>query len=182
MAVRDGAIVGIDLAVTRPSTIAVLSKSGCIEIHHLKFDELVSKLSHARLVAIDAPLSLPNKGAFRDFERALLRRGYSLLPLSLISMRKLASIGIKLKNILENEGVIVLETHPASAKRALGLSDGDLMNITKRLRFCKRLPRNKDEIDALICLLVALLYEDGKTEEIKGEEGSMVLPLPGVNI
>ncbi len=180
MAANGDVIAGIDLAVTRPSTIAVLSESGCIEVRHLKFNELISELSHARLVAVDAPLSLPNEGAFRDFERALLKRGYRLLPLSLTSMRKLANIGIELKNILENEGVVVLETHPASAKRALGLSDDDLVNIMKKLRFCKKLPRNKDEIDALVCLLVALLYVNGKTEEIKGEEGSMVLPLLGV--
>ncbi len=173
-------VAGIDLAVTRPSTIAVLSD--CIEIDRAKSSELISRLSHAKLVAIDAPLSLPSKGAFRDFERLLLRRGYKLLPLTLTSMTKLALKGTKLKRTLEERGIIVLETHPTSARKALGLSSEDIVNVMKRWELCEGPPKNQDEIDALTCLLVALLYMDGRVEEIKGEEGSMILPASGVQL
>ncbi len=173
-------VAGVDLAVARPSTVAVLSD--CIKISHVRFDEMVIILSHAKLVAIDAPLSLPSKGAFRDFERLLLRRGYKLLPLTLASMKKLTLKGIELKRALEDKGVIVLETHPTSARKALSLSNEGLVNVMKRWRFCSIYPKNQDEIDALTCLLVALLHMDGKTEEFRGKDGSMILPAPNAKL
>ncbi len=177
---KRGIIAGIDLAVAKPSTVAMLLD--CIEIRYMKFNDLAPKLSHAKLVAVDAPLSLPSKGAFRDFEKDLLRRGYKLLPLTLISMKKLALEGIELKRALEERGVIVLETHPTSVRKALGLSNDDVIEVMKRWGFCKRPPKNQDEIDALTCLLVALLYMEGKTEEYKGKEGSMILPSLGARL
>ena len=177
---RGRFIAGIDLAATRPSTIATLSD--CIEISHVEFNELMARLSHAELVAVDAPLSLPSKGAFRDFERILLKRGYRLLPLTLPSMKRLTLRGIELKRALESKGVVVLETHPTSARKALGISSEDVVSIMKRWKFRSNYPKNQDEIDALTCLLVALLYMDGKTEEFRGEDGSMVLPASGVHL
>ncbi len=170
-------LAGVDLSITRPSAVAILS--GGIKILRVEYEELATRLSKMEVVAVDAPLTLPKGGAFRDFEREILRRGFRLLPLNMKSMRELALRGSELRKALEREGVIVLETHPTTVRRILGLSRKDLVQLMVRMGYHGERLLSPDDVDALTCLLISILYVEGKVEIVRGEEGSMVLPLPG---
>jgi len=141
--------------------------------------DVVELLSGVDVVAVDAPLSLPREGAFRDFERELLGRGFRLLPLNMRSMRKLAELGERFRVMLSARGVTVLETHPATVRRVMGVSGMELVSLMSKYGYCSGPPKSDDEVDALTCLSVAVLYVRGEVEVVRGEEGSMILPLPG---
>ena len=176
-------LAGIDLSVSRPSSTAIFGD--CIELLILPTEDIVEELTSRgiSLVAIDSPLNLTNK-PYRDVERVLLSRGYRLLPLNMKGMRELAIEGIKLKEKLEAVGIEVIETHPRSARLALGfhnVSDFSKL-IMKYLKLCSERNLSKDDIDAITCLLVSLLYRYGKAEIISGKEGTIVLPASGIHL
>ncbi len=175
-------LIGIDLAVRKPSSLAGYSKGSKIEIWRMAPHELLEGGLEAELIVIDAPLSLPKEGAFRDFEREVLSRGYKLLPVKKGPMKDLAIMGSRLKLKLESKGIKVVETHPSSALKALGTTRHHVVSFLSRVGFAPRPPTSEDDEDALICLLVGILYLRGEVEIFEGEEGSMVLPKPGLRL
>ncbi len=175
-------MIGIDLAVRRPSSLAGYLKGSRIWLWKADPPELLEGKLKAELIVIDAPLSLPKEGAFRDFEREMLSRGYKLLPLKKGPMRELAIIGYKLKRKLEDEGIKVLETHPASALKALGTTRHHVVSILSRIGFASNPPASRDDEDALICLLVGMLYLKGEVEVFEGRDGSIILPRPDLKL
>ena len=168
-------IAGVDLSVVRKSSIAFIDD--CIKLKRIPYGELARFLSSFDTVVIDAPLSRPRSGAFRDFERVLLARGFKLLPLNLSSMVKLTDLGFKLREELERLGVAVYETHPRTARIVMGLSELELIDAMSKYSLCSK-PKSKDDVDALTCLTVGLLHSKGLTEVIEGSEGKFLLPLP----
>ncbi|MDK2384618.1 MAG: hypothetical protein QI199_07420 [Candidatus Korarchaeota archaeon] len=182
MLLRRYDLIGIDLAVKKPSSLAGYSKGRGIEIWRMAHHELLEGELETELVVIDAPLSLPKEGAFRDFERKVLLRGYRLLPIKRGPMRELAIIGSQLKLKLESKGVKVLETHPSSALKAIGITRHQVVSLLSKMGFIPSPPKSEDDEDALICLLVGMLYLKGGVEIYEGEEGLMVLPKPGLRL
>ncbi len=175
-------LIGIDLAVRKPSSLAGYSKGSKIEIWRMTPCELLEEGLETELVVIDASLSLPKEGAFRDFEREVLSRGYKLLPVKKGPMRDLAIMGSQLKLKLESKGVKVLETHPSSALKAIGMTRYHVVSLLSKVGFTPSPPVSEDDEDALICLLVGMLYLKGGVEIFEGEEGSMVLPKLGLRL
>lgn len=167
-------MIGIDLAVRRPSSLAGLTGEG-IWLWRSEAKELLENKLLADVVVIDAPLSLPKAGGFRDFERKLISKGYRLLPINMRYMRELAMLGMELRRKFENSGSIVLETHPSSAIKALGESREGLVHTLSRFGFHPGAPKSKDDIDALICLLAGILYRKGEVD-VLGEDTIFVLP------
>lgn len=168
-------IAGVDPSVVRRSSVAFIDR--CIKLERVSGDHLAEFLSSFDIVVIDAPLSKPRSGAFRDFERALIARGFKLLPLNLSSMAKLTDLGCELREALEGLGVTVYETHPRTARIVMGISESELVNVMSKYSFCSN-PMSKDDLDALTCLAVGLLHVRGLTEVVEGSEGKFLLPLP----
>jgi len=164
-AILNVAVVGIDLAVRRPT--AVVALRGC-EVFYMGLagedGEVlrVASLARPRVVAIDAPLSLPEGGrGLRDVEVELRRRGYKLLPPLMGPMRLLTERGVRLSQAL---GAEVVEVHPLTSLRAMGLS---------RRRVAEWLGvEHGDLVDAAAAALTALAYLQGRYERI----GPFVLP------
>lgn len=175
-------VIGIDLAARRPSSLAGFIRGDGIWLWRSEASKLLENDFRAEIVVIDAPLSLPRIGGFRDFERELISRGYRLLPASISSMRDLAMLGIELKRKLEGMGSTVLETHPSSVIKVLKVSSEDIVLTLSRFGFHPKDPRSKDDVDALICLLVGMLYQRGEVEFFRGEEGFIVLPRLNLDI
>lgn len=157
-------VAGVDLAVVRPSAIAVLD--GCDLVAYLsamEVEEIAAALApyKPRIIAVDAPLSLPERGAMRDVERELRRMGYKLLPPLLGPMARLTEKGIRLAQLLGN----VIEVHPTTSMRAMGLAPEYLAQ--------RYHPPTKDHLDAVAAALTALAYLKGDYKAI----GPFVLPL-----
>lgn len=172
---RGPNVAGVDLSVVRRSSVAFIDR--CIRFERIPREELAPFLSSFSMVVIDAPLSRPRSGAFRDFERILLARGFKLLPLNMSSMIKLTELGCELRGELERLGVATYETHPRTARIVMGLSGLELIDAMSKYSFCSE-PRSRDDVDALTCLAVGLLHTKGLTEVVEGSEGKFLLPLP----
>lgn len=170
-------IIGLDLAgvETRPTGYCTLLDMK-VETSLIYTDaEILLKISQIRprVVAIDAPLSLPpgrksleerNGNHLRECDRELLKKGIKFFPVTLGPMRKLTERGIRLKKILNKENFITLEAYPGGAQDVLGiprkqkglekLKDG-LENLG-----IKGLTRGMSdhELDAVTCAYVGKLF------------------------
>jgi predicted nuclease with RNAse H fold len=188
-------IVGLDLAgvETRPSGFSVLENMGVrtkLLYSNKQIIEDIQKIK-PRVIAIDAPLSLPpdrknieekTNSHFRGCDKQLLKRGIKFFPITLGPMRKLTGRGIRLKKILKNKGFKVIEVYPGGAQ--------DVWNIPRKQRGLKKLMRGlkaigiKDlkqdmsdhELDAVTCALVGKYFLDGKAEVLGTIDNGIVMP------
>ncbi|EHP68130.1 hypothetical protein MetMK1DRAFT_00025530 [Metallosphaera yellowstonensis MK1] len=149
---------GIDLAVKRPTAVAVLEHDK-IEVTFVKEDEeIIFLCKNARLVAIDAPLSW-GKG-YREVDKLLIRSGFRVFPPSFIST--LTERALRLAPKLR-----AIETHPSSSLRLLGWD-------------WRRISKIKDEADAVICSMTAHFHLRGQTRSFRADDGEIVLLEPPV--
>lgn len=151
-----------------------------------------------RIVAIDAPLALPegrdcadptcacaSAGIMREVDRLAARAGYRPFPTLLPSMVNLTLRGIALRETLEARGYEVLETYPGIVQDVLGIPRKGA-SVDGLRRGLKRhgilgIPRGRrvshDELDAITCALVAHLYLEGRAEVMgSGLPVPLVLP------
>ena len=190
-------VVGIDLTGTerRASGFCVLeTKTMKVQTSLLHTDEeIVKKIQEIkpRVVAIDAPLTLPkgrksieerSNSHFRNCDKELLRRGIKFFPITLGPMRKLTKRGMKLKEILEKKGFKVIEVYPGGAQ--------DLLGIPRKQKGLEKLKSgleklgikglshemNDDELDAVTCAYIAKLFLDGDYEAFGKEDGIIIMP------
>ena len=154
--------------------------------------EILSKIRHIgpRIVAIDAPLSLPpgrksleerNGNHLRDCDRELLKKGIKFFPVTLGPMRKLTERGIRLKKILEKEGFIALEAYPGGAQ--------DVLGIPRKQKGLEKLKAGLEnlglkglgngmsdhELDAITCAYVGKLFSE-KEAVIYGGSYGIIMP------
>ncbi len=150
---------GIDLAVTRRTDVAVM-RGYHVKVYEVVSDEeIISLCVNSKAVAIDSPLN----SYYRDVEREMLRHGYKVLPPSF--MKSLTERGIRLRSSMR-----VIETHPTSSLKNIGLNWRDLSE-------------KKDIVDALVSAMTAKLYYQGKAEVISSHDGQIVvLPKTTFNI
>ena len=78
-------------------------------------------------------------------------------------MKQLTLRGISLEKKLDKKGIKVIEVHPRTTKRILGLG-----------RFPEA--KNEHEDDACSAAMAALLYVRGKCMELTGADGTIVIP------
>lgn len=189
-------IVGIDLAgvETRPTGFCVLDGMDANTCLVYTDSEVVEKTLNAKpkVVAIDAPLALPkgrkslkrrSKIHFRQCDKELMRMKIKFFPITIGPMRKLTERGIKLKKLLENRGLKVVETYPGAAQDILKIprkQNGlmDLMRGLKKLGIRGLNDKmNGDELDAVTCALVGKMYLENRSLAIGDpEEVLMILP------
>ncbi len=143
---------GVDLAVKRPSTVALFDGRSSGYVVELRNDELLEFLKVCEVVAVDSPLT-PGQG-YRDFERCMIRMGLRVFPTGFL--KELYSVATRLF-----KGGNAIETHPGSSSK---LSRVEVLNAG-----------SKDDSDAIMASLVAFLHFRGLDYEIVGNDGDIHL-------
>jgi uncharacterized protein len=196
-------VVGLDLAGSekRDTGFCRLERNhALVSVLHTDEEILQAVGQEVRVVAIDAPLSLPRgrcclrddcpcagKAHFRVCDLELRAMKIKFFPITLGPMRQLTLRGLGLKEKLERRGIQVFETYPGAAQDLWGIPrQKDLDGLRRGLEQFKvkgnwqRPEVTKDELDGLTCALVARDYLRGKTMTIGDpQEGLMVLPKTG---
>ena len=178
-----GVYVGIDLALPGRKRTGV----GVLNIAESMYfvdtlssrEELMSFVLGQKpsFVCIDAPLGLPRHGYNRLVEIKARRLGLRLLPPLLGPMKSLTTYGIQVMNELRQANIKVLEVHPTSTLKVLGINRQGFMGfITSLLRGPQ--VSNIHEIDALISAFTCLLHGHGCTETLTGYDGEGALIIP----
>jgi len=129
-----------------------------------------------KLVVIDSPLAFPRQGWFRNVDIAMRRLGYKVLPPMWKGMQMLVGRAVRVKNLLEEAGIHVLETHPHSAWQA-SACDSPIKAVE---RVCRNVPGDpktlkKDVVDALIALAVGVEYVRGSAIAVCADDGCIYL-------
>lgn len=178
--------VGIDLAGSEanPSGWALL-EAGHVRTALLGPDDeiLEATLSASpSLVAIDAPLSLPRAGYTRKVDREMHKLGLPVLPPMFPAMRKLTLRGIRLAGQLTAKGLEVIEVHPTSSRKVLGLPVRGRKAVQEALMAIglrgdlEAKPLSMHELDAITAALTAILHILGLSEVVGNEEGHICIP------
>lgn len=183
-------VAGIDLrsGPRYPTGFALLDGRGRLRrLERMRTDEEIERaleVAQPRVVAIDAPLALPEGrccadvacecaryGISREVDRVCSRLGYRPFPTLLPSMVGLTLRGIALYERLRARGFEVVEVYPGMAQDALGIARkrAGLPALAQGLRRegVRGIPRSRrvshDELDAATCALVALRHLQGET-------------------
>jgi len=114
-----------------------------------------------KIIAIDAPLSLPVEGAYRQAEKLLRVLGVQTFPLKGVkAMELLVKRAMRLAKTLHESSFTIIETFPSPLR-------GHFKTTTK----------NPHIRDAIICAHVANLHLKGKTIAYGDrKEGQIILP------
>lgn len=167
-------------------------------------EEIVSLCGEVKpsVVSIDAPLALPRgrcclrdacscrgRGHFRECDLELRKMGIRFFPVTIGPMRMLTVRGIKVRESLEGMGLKVVESYPGAAQ--------DLLHIPRKTHGVELLRKGlieygvrgdiskrnltHDELDAVTCALVGILYLQGKHLPI-GDPAEIVMVLPKPNL
>ena len=190
-------ILGIDLAGSEKRNTGICMMDNKLnirtEIVHTdkEIEEIVEKIK-PKIIAIDAPLSLPkgrksiderNNIHFRECDKELLKMGIKFFPITLGPMRMLTKRGIRLKKKFEKK-YKVIEVYPGGAQDILkiprkqkgldklrdGLKKLGISGLNKEM--------NGDELDAVTAAYVGKLYLDKKYLALGNkEEGLLIMPL-----
>ena len=197
--------VGIDLrsGPRYPTGLAVMDAER--RLRHLavvraddEIDDAIARFEPA-LVAIDAPLGLPEgrccadascacarHGIMREVDRVCAAAGYRPFPTLLPSMVQLTLRGIALLERLHGVGHRVVEVYPGMAQDVLGVprkrAGVDGLRRGLKRQGVRGIPRGRrvshDELDAVTCALVAQLHLAGDTETMgPGVPVPLVLPV-----
>jgi predicted nuclease with RNAse H fold len=188
-------IVGLDLAgvESRPTGVCVLKDMRAETSLVYKDEEILKRIeeSKAKIVAIDAPLSLlagrdsidqRTDVHLRECDKELLRRGIKFFPVTLGPMRKLTNRGINLRRTLENKRFRVIEVYPGGAQDILGISRkqrglGRLRAGLEKAGIVGLNDRMSDhELDAVTCALVGKLLLEGKSVTYGTSQQAIVMP------
>jgi predicted nuclease with RNAse H fold len=188
-------IVGLDLAgvESRPSGLCILMNMEAETSLVYKDEEVLKRIreSKPKIVAIDAPLSLPSGREsveqrtnvhLRECDKELLRRGIKFFPVTLGPMRKLTSRGISLRRTLEKKHFRVIEVYPGGAQ--------DILGIPRKQRGLERLRAGLEkvgigglnsrmshhELDAVTCALVGKLFLENKAITYGISEQTIIMP------
>ena len=188
-------IVGLDLAgvESRPTGFCILADMKTETSLVYTDKEILVKIreSNPRVVAIDAPLSLPpgrnsieeRTGIhLRESDRELLRRGIRFFPVTLGPMRKLTKRGINLRRILEAENFIAIEVYPGGAQDVIGIlrKQKGLEKLKAGLENLGIKGLNSQmsdhELDAVTCAYVGKLFLEGKAVTYGDPNQGIVMP------
>ena len=172
-------IAGLDLAAKNknPSGLAI-AKGNHVEVVCKVYsdEEIIERLLryNVSVVAVDAPLA--HAKGYRRVDLEMKKRGFKVLPPGWNAMKTLVDRAIRLKSFLERHNIVVIETHPKSALKASGYEDYiTLFKDYLIMDYATLSNLSKDEVDALICLLVAYYYTKGKVCVVEADDGIIYL-------
>jgi predicted nuclease with RNAse H fold len=188
-------IVGLDLAgvETRPTGFCILNGLTVKTCDLYSDKDIIEKTLEAnpQVILIDAPLSLPpgrksleeRTGAhLRDSDRALMKMGIKIFPVTLGPMRKLTTRGIKMRETFQTKGYTVLEAYPGGAQDVLAIprkSQGveKLYAGLSALGLKGLKPGSSDhEFDAATIAYVGKLFIEGETVMYGDPKLGIVMP------
>ena len=173
---KNDLFIGIDLAALPQNQTGVCRCDG------RRFDSLTLygddeilgyvRENGPRVVAIDAPLTLPRGRCcwddaccgprkIRECDRLLIARGHRVFPPGFSFMKQLTLRGKSLKEQLADFEVI--EVHPRTSMKIIGPREFPMA-------------KNQHERDACAAALTAYLYAKGKCEVLGDDEGAVVIP------
>ena len=183
--------VGLDLSGSeeRPSGWALLIGLEARTSLPRADDEILDLTWRAepRLVAIDAPLTLPRGGSMREVDRLMHRLGLPVLPPLMPAMEKLTMRGIRMAKALRAKGLQVIEVHPTSTRKVLGLPAKGRKAIQEALLEMgfKGDLEERDltihELDAITAALTASLHLLGLSELVRAGDGEICIPRRGIH-
>jgi len=203
MAPKQIKVVGIDLAgsAKRPTGVCCLREDEVVDSRVVyEDDEILGfvKKNRPKIVAMDAPLSLPpgrkltanggfppdNKVHLRSCDEELRRRGIRFFPVTLGPMRSLTIRGIALKERLEASGYRAIEIYPGGAQDVWGIARKQqglslLRGGLRRKLGVKGLSAKMSdhELDAVSGAIVGRLFLEGRAEVYGDfERGAIVMP------
>ncbi len=180
-------VVGIDLSGSpkQPTGFCCLGRGLAWVVEVREDHEIIAlvRCCSPRIVAIDAPLSLPTSGAYRKVDLKLKKMGCPVLPPLFRGMKLLTERAMKLASTLREMGFEVIEVHPRSTLRLLGFKEPSPLNtIASTLGFSvvtTKLPSSRHELDAFAAAYTAWLHLSGKTLIVAEKDGSIVVPASG---
>jgi predicted nuclease with RNAse H fold len=173
-------IAGIDVGV-RKSHIAIVEGRKVVYVGDFDEDIDVS----FKLAGIDAPLSFPAEGHFRECERKLQKMGIRLIPPKFL--KRVVARGLEIAEFLRAKGVEVYEVYPYATRRILNIApkankkkDEERRMILNDLRRYLDVPDLDDHnlIDALISALTVKMMIEGRAKLIDGKDGAILIPQP----
>jgi predicted nuclease with RNAse H fold len=175
-------VIGLDPAgMSKNETGIAVFENKKVKTHLVHEDDEILEVVEKEgpeLIAVDAPLSKPKQGSFREAD--LVLREYGTLPLNMRGMITLTERGVGLKEKLSKYKVI--EVFPRATDIILGYWDKDERRMQKKiLEFGitgdpeKRM-LTKDEVDAISAAITGYLYLQGKAKEVGDEEGKIIIP------
>ncbi len=169
-------IAGIDVGVKK-DYLAVIRDDKVVYVGELDLN------LEFKFAGIDAPLSFPKRGYFRECEKKLQKMGIRILPPLFI--REIAEKGIKIAKNLRDRNVEVFEVYPYATRVLLSIAPHEkkrkregMLKILKDLREYIDVPdvSSHDLIDAVISALTVKMFVEGKGEMICGEDGCIIVP------
>ncbi len=192
-------VVGLDLAGSekRPTGFCRLVDMTAETANLYTNEEVLRNIrqSQPKVVAIDAPLSLPpgrksieerNAEHLREADRELLRRHIRFFPVTLGPMRKLTERGMHLKAVLEAESYMIIEVYPGGAQDVFGIPRKQ-QGLSKLRAGLERMgilglreEMSDHELDAVTCALVGKMFMEKRAIIYGVPERGIVMP-PGEN-
>lgn len=167
---------GLDLSgsTRRPSGLAIIEEFEILYLDLLIYDEdiiRVIKRYKPVVLAIDSPFT--HAEGYREVDLVMKRMGFKVLPPGWRGMKLLVDRCLSIRRALEEAGVSTIETHPTSCLKSSNCYTYE--SLLSRFNWLEYLYRSRDELDALICALVALLYAENKALSIKASDGAIYL-------
>lgn len=175
-------VIGIDLAgIEERETGFCYLYGNRVKTFIVKTDkEIIDNIKKIKpkIIAIDAPLSLPFNGKSRKAESKIRKMKIRIFPPLFGPMKKLTLRGIKLKSELIKLGFDVIEVYPGAFYDIFKIPrKNNLKHLTKKFKIKVNNKINQHEIDALTCVIIADMYLKNKTVKIGDEEeGQIILP------
>lgn len=108
----------------------------------------------------------------------MIKMGHRVLPPTFPGMKSLTKRGMKLADRLEDHCREIIEAHPLTSGKIL-------FNSKSRKKWISSLKEEgwkidskieEHEIDASIAAVTGLLYKNGNSKVIRGEEGEIIIP------
>lgn len=183
-------IIGIDLAGSpvRRTGIAFFDEGKLVVRILYEDSEIIETASKFEYAFIDAPLSLPagrhsidekSPYHFRECDIKLRKLGIKFFPVSIGGMRALTKRGMILSNVLQSRGVKTYETLPGALYDRFGIRRKEIESIkgfySQIFDNFEMRDYHQDELDAVACLITGVLYINGLSTNLDGQDGTIII-------
>lgn len=193
MKAQETFYIGVDFSITRRSEVAVIDRQRIlIYVDALNEREILSlaKSFPQAIIGVDAPLTIPREGPWRECDIMLLKDRIPCLPPGGGNFRKLTERAVRFSEALAREGVRHIEVYPYATRVRLGIGIGAKKlkasgrdriknDLLKYVRDPRGLLDNISHhgIDATISALTVYLADSGLCEILGGRDGVIYVPL-----
>jgi hypothetical protein len=180
--------IGIDLSL-RKSGFAVLNDGKKVVdlslLPYEKVEDAILGVEGKKIVCIDAPLSEPLRGIWRECDLLLRKEGIPCFPPSAPFFYPVTKAGISLRKKLGRRGIEILEVYPYATRVLCGIapdakkkSRGGRERIQVALSVTLDLPKRRlseHELDAVISAYTGYLVKRGKAKCLSGRDGKIFI-------